>query len=122
MAPTTIFTLPTSTLPPGVFTSQSFVMPSGFAVITIAFTVSQPDIADPTKSMTYEMDRQDPNNSTHWLFDNGFTWIGNTINSRTGLPDSPIIGVDIGPLAGQTCRIVLNLPTGLNTAILVTGQ
>src|SRR5437588_1383326 len=121
MAPTTIFTLPTSTLPPGVFTSQSFVMPSGFAVITIAFTVSQPDIADPTKSLTYEMDRRDPNNVSNWLFDNGFTWTGNSLD-RNGNPISPVIRVGIGPLDGQTCRIILTLPSTLQTSILVTGQ
>lgn len=96
-------------------------MPTNITLVSIAFTVSAPDITDPTKSMTYAMERQDPNNAANWLFDNGFTWVGNSISPKTGLPVSPSSTTDVGPLAGQTCRVRLVLPSSLLTAVAVTA-
>jgi hypothetical protein len=114
----TVFSQATTTIPSGTFTSPNFTMPTGIVSVTIAFTVASPDITDATKSMTYEMDRSDGVGG--WLFDNGFTWVGNSIGNKTGLPQSPSITVDVGPLAGQICRMRLILPLSVQTAVLIT--
>src|ERR1700751_3521849 len=98
--PVQLFSLPSRLIAAGTFISPTFVVQSGFKQVTAVFTIGALDIADSTKSIIYEMDRQDPNNAANWIFDNGFTWQGNTIDPNTGLPGSPTISVETGPLDG----------------------
>lgn len=103
-----IFSRSVLTIPEGEFTSPEFTVPQqGAKTVAASFTIAAPDISDSTKKIVYVFERKDAQGD--WKFDHGFTWQGNTIDPRNSLPMSPSIIVDIGPLAGATCRLRLSL-------------
>lgn len=120
MAQQSVLSLSARTFPSGTFTSPTFTIPLAIARVLIGIAVSPPDVSDPTKSLTFILERQDPQNSSNWLFDCSFAWKGNTIG-KGGQPESPSISVDVGPLAGQTCRFHAILPSSLNAAVALTA-
>lgn len=113
------FNLPAATYPKGVFTSPQFTIPDGIAQVIVVIVVSAPDISDPTKSLTFELDRRDPADSNNWLFDHGFTWQGGSLD-KSGQPASPSSFTGVGPLAGQVCRFRITLPDSLTASLAIS--
>jgi hypothetical protein len=102
----------------GTFTSSNFTIPLGVNSVTVTFTLATADVTNTANTMTFSVNRS--NGAGGWIFDNGFTWQGGPNNPRTGLPKNPTITVDVGPLAGQTCQVVVVLNNAITSSILVT--
>jgi hypothetical protein len=105
----------------GNFTSSSFVMPSGINQVTTQFAILAADAANASASMVFTVSRETSPGSNVFIFDHGFTWVGGTINPKTGLPFQPAITVDVGPLAGINCKISINLSVAITTGVTVTA-
>jgi hypothetical protein len=114
MAKSTALNVPQQTFPAGEFTSPTFTIPNGVNQVRITFTIAAADAGDATKSLSFTCERRDPNNANNWIFDHGFTWQGNADAK------SPSMEVDVGPLAGQTCRFRAALSQALSASASVT--
>ena len=102
----------------GTFTSPTFTVPSGIANVTATFVISPLDVIDQAKTMSFTLNRSD--GSGGWIFDHGFSWQGGPNNLITGLARNPSIRVDVGPLDGQQCQVVMVLSKPMTCSILVT--
>lgn len=123
MATQTLLTLPpTTVLPAGLSTSPNFTFPNGLSSVTTQFTVQAPDLTDPTITMDFELWRETFAGSGVFVFDHGFTWKGNAVSSKTGLPVSPSQTADVGPLSGLACQLRITLNKPLHTAVVVMGS
>src|ERR1700733_4756188 len=90
----------------GTFTSSTFTVPIGVSRITATFIISPLDVIDSTKTISFTLNRSD--GSGGWIFDHAFTWQGGA-SLRTGLARNPAISVDVGPLDGRDCQVVMIL-------------
>lgn len=113
------------TVPAGMLTSASALVPADLMATLISFgvTASQAQLNDPANGFAFEVDRLDDDGV--WREDAGFTWQGGLINNKagTGLIDNPgpsNMTWDQPPVGKQVRFVLTNQQT--ITGVTVTDQ
>lgn len=123
MATQQVFSLPTTTVfPAGTTTSPDFSFSAGINLVVTQFAVQPPGITDPTLTMDFSLMAELVPGSGVFSKDHGFTWNGNMIDPKTGNPVQPSMTVDVGPLAGLKCHVVLVLSKTMTAGVTVSSS
>lgn len=113
----TLVTIAPKVIAAGVTTSSPFTVPQTTDTeVVIVFNVQQPDVADPTKTASCELNDLTTGSSVA-----GFTgWQGGGTD-KNGNPAVPGFGVaDLQSLIGHSLQFVLTLGASLNTGVTIT--
>lgn len=119
---TTVFSLPNTTVwNSGTTTSPDFTFGTGITLVTTQFSVQPPGITDSTLTMTFSLMAELSPGSGVFTEDHGFTWHGDMLDPKHGnTPAQPSITVDVGPLAGLKCHVIMVLSKSMTAGVVVT--
>lgn len=101
--------------------SPAFTFPTGFDEVDAAFTMNQADLADPTKTMVFQL-LCDKGNGFEVF--GGFTWTGGTQIGKPPAFKPPhwgAAGQSYLDLAGSTCKVNININAPMSIGVTVTG-
>ena len=122
---TNLATIAQTAFSAGITNSGTFVFPStGFSGIQVIFAVAAADITDASKSFTFSVLVQQPD--TSFSVDSFTNWVGgsSTTTDKFGnvVPNTgTTLNTSVSSLVGKTCKIQLNAPNGVTTAITVNA-